>query len=80
MHDLVDVGVLEDIVKEKRKEWQEQDFKGGCNLPALYELDFAIAIHVYTLGGKRGDVRQREEGPWSHLRYLHLAPSVPAIH
>jgi hypothetical protein len=50
MSDLVDVGVLEDIVKEKRKEWEEQDFKGDCNLPASYELDFAIAIHVYTLG------------------------------
>jgi hypothetical protein len=47
----VDVDLLEDIVKGKREEWVDFIYSpaAGFNLSASYLLDFAIAIHVYTL-------------------------------
>jgi len=48
---MVDVDLLEVIIKWKREEWKDVLYTpaGGFKLPASYRLDFAIAIHVYTL-------------------------------
>jgi hypothetical protein len=48
---MVDVDLLEDIVKGKREEWEDVLYTpaGGFNLPPSYSVDLAVAIHVYTL-------------------------------
>jgi hypothetical protein len=48
---MVDVDLLEVIVAGKREEWKDFIYTpaGGFNLPASYSVDFAVAIHVYTL-------------------------------
>jgi len=52
---MVDVDILEVIIKGKREEWKDfiYSLAGGFNLPASYRLDFAIAIYVYTLNEPR---------------------------
>ena len=51
LHGMVDVDLLEVIVKGKREEWKDFIYSpaGGFKLPASYRLDFAVAIWVYTL-------------------------------
>ena len=47
----VDLDLLNDVVEGKQSEWSETLYSrnGGFQLPPSYPLDYAIAIHVYTL-------------------------------
>ena len=48
---LIDLDLLNDVVEGKQAEWSETLYSknGGFQLPPSYPLDYAIAIHVYTL-------------------------------
>ena len=47
----VDADDLEAVIDEKRTEWRSLLYTedGGFRLPLDYRLDFAVAIHLYTL-------------------------------
>ena len=46
-----DLDDLEAVIEDKRAEWRELIYSeaGGFNLPRSYPLDYAVAIHLYTL-------------------------------
>ena len=46
-----DLDDLEAVIDDKRAEWRDELYSDGgvFKLPRTYQLDFAIAIHLYTL-------------------------------
>jgi hypothetical protein len=44
-----DLDDLEGAIEEKRKEWVRDDKLTELKLPKEYKMDYALAIHVYTL-------------------------------
>ena len=47
----IDMADLEAVIEDKRAEWRNELYSdgGSYQLPRTYMLDFAIAIHLYTL-------------------------------
>ena len=47
----VDPGLLRAVIEGMREDWEELLYsaEGAFNLPKSYPLDYAVAIHVYTL-------------------------------
>jgi hypothetical protein len=45
----VDMDLLRAVIDGKREDWEDELRGDEFNLPASYRLDFAVAIHVYTL-------------------------------
>ena len=50
-HEIIDADGLDAVVEGKREEWADVLYSadGGFDLPTSYPIDYAIAIHVYTL-------------------------------